>query len=131
MARPNVANLAGLRVGSTYTIADGSKQEYVQIKSVIKNETTLRVILTNHLQNTYNINSTFLYRTTATISNNQAIGTGNSKNYSWYPNEIWSGVNANVASTIKLETTQEKADEFDIDGDIAFTIDGLVTLNMI
>ena len=121
----NVANLAGLRVGSTYTIADGSKQEYVQIKSVIKNETTLRVILNNPLQNTYSINSTFLYRTTATISNNQAIGTGNSKNYSWYPNEIWQGVNASTEVILSLSN---KVNDYIVDGDIGFTADGAFTL---
>ena len=121
----NVANLAGLRIGSTYTIADGSKQEYVQIKSVVKNETTLRVIFNNQLQNTYSINSTFLYRTTATISNNQAIGTGNSKNYSWYPNEIWQGVNASTEVILSLSN---KVDDYIVDGDIGFTTDGAFTL---
>ena len=121
----DVVSLYDLRIGKIYTIADGTRQEYVKIKSLIKNGTTLRAILDAPLINTYSVNSTLLYRTTATISNNQAIGTGDSKNYSWYPNEVWTGVNASTEVILHLSSS---LNDFTIDGDISFTADGAVTL---
>ena len=44
------------------------------------------------------------------------------------PGSLWEGVNSNVAETQKLETTQDKAADFTVTGDGAFSSDGFFTL---
>ena len=64
----DVESHTGLRIGSWYWISDGITAEQFRIKSVIKNGTVLRVLAESDLVNTYNLEQTYLYRTTSTIS---------------------------------------------------------------
>ncbi|MCI6910448.1 MAG: phage tail protein, partial [Veillonellaceae bacterium] len=61
----DVVSNYGFIVGSWYWITDGVHAEYVQVKSVIKNGSVYRVILTKPLTETYQIEQTKIYRTTA------------------------------------------------------------------
>lgn len=124
----DVENLSGLVPGSWYTITDGVNQEYFQVRSCIKNGSVFRILANKNLNNTYKIDETLILRSTAEIGIGVVYGSGDKKGFNWSPSLVWQGVESNVATTIKLETTQEKADEFEIDGEIAFTSGGLVTL---
>lgn len=121
----DVNDLTSIKVGNIYALTDGNKQEYVQVKAIIKNGSTKRVVLEEPLQNEYNPNSAALYRTTAAISEQSAIGTGTNQSYAWLPTTIWKG--ANASTEIILPISGDK-DDFFIDGDIGFTADGAVTL---
>jgi hypothetical protein len=124
----DVATLDGIIPGAWYTISDGVSQEYFQIRSCIKNGTVFRILADKNLVNTYTIADTILLRSTSEIGVGVAYGSGDKKGFNWSPSLKWQGVNANVASTIKSETTQDKIDNFTIDGDITFTPGGLITL---
>ena len=124
----DVETLYAIVPGAWYTISDGVNSEYFQVRSCIKNGSVFRILANTNLTNTYKIEETLILRSTAKIAAGVVYGSGDKKGFNWSPSLVWQGVNANVASTIKLETVQEKSDEFEIDGDIAFTSGGLATL---
>ncbi len=124
----DIETLAGIIPGAWYWITDGVSQEYIQIKSCIKNGSVYRILVNSNIANTYNIDDTVLYRTTAEIGAGVAYGSGDKKGFNLQPSIKWQGVSANVAMAIQLETTQANADAFTQSGDVAFTADGLFTL---
>jgi hypothetical protein len=124
----DLATLQGIVPGSWYTVTDGVNQEYVQIKSVVKNGSVLRVILQAAIVNTYTVAQTEFYRTTAQLITGAAQGAGDKRAATWQPTTVWQGVNANNPVVADLNTTQGNIGAFTISGDIAFTADGFVTL---
>lgn len=125
----DVQTLNGIILGAWYWITDGVNQEYIQVKSCIKNGSVYRILITSNIVNTYSIDDTMIYRTTSEIDNTGvAYGAGDKKGFNWQPATVWKGVIANVASIAKVETTQANADTFEQSGDVAFTADGLFTI---
>ncbi|BBB91066.1 MAG TPA: hypothetical protein PKA28_10890 [Methylomusa anaerophila] len=126
----DVTVLAGIVPGASYTITDGVYQEVMQIKSIVKNGSTLRVIMTEPVNNTYLTGSTHMYRTTAQIVSDasQAEGAGDQKSIIWQPTVVWQGLAANNTTTLSLNTTQSNSAAFIISGDIGFTAGESVTL---
>ena len=126
----DVQNNYGIIVGSWYWITDGVHCEYVQVKSTIKNGDIYRVILTDPLVNTYDIDMTKLYRTTAWIANGVAYGSGDVLGAVYRPTITWQGTTAGgtAESDEPWGTSQGNAGNFDITGSVVFTADGLVTL---
>lgn len=118
----------GVITGAWYWISDGISQEYIQIKAVIKNGSVYRVLAASNLVNTYNLDATYLYRTTSMILDGVASGSGYRKGLSWKPTVTFQGEKAETKYTIPFETTQDKAADFDLTGDIVFTTDGHISL---
>ncbi|MBQ9364852.1 MAG: phage tail protein [Schwartzia sp.] len=118
----------GIIQGSWVWISDGIRSEYIQIRSVIKHDAVYRILAEQSLTKTYDLTSTYIYRTTASVSNGRVTGAGERRGLAWKPTTTWKGINANVASTLPLNTTQDNADNFTIDGDGEFTSDGFFTL---
>ena len=125
----DLENLNGILVGSWYWISDGRNQEYVQVKSVSKNGNTSRVILTTVLQKTYSDSDTYLYRTTAQLENDRALGSGEQKAFSIVPELTWTGVKGSTESTLLLDTSLKNATAFELDGDGSFDSNGFFTLS--
>ena len=122
----------GFIVGSWYWITDGVHAEYVQVKSVIKNGSVYRVILTKPLTETYQIEQTKIYRTTAWISEQGIVhGSGDVLGVTYTPTITWRGTSeGGVAdSNEQLLTSQDNADNFTIKGLIAFNDNDLATLS--
>ena len=122
----------GFIVGSWYWITDGVHAEYVQVKSVIKNGSVYRVILTKPLTETYQIEQTKIYRTTAWISEQGIVhGSGDVLGVTYTPTITWRGTSeGGVAdSNEQLLTSQDNADNFSIKGHIAFNDNDLATLS--
>ena len=122
----------GFIVGSWYWITDGVHAEYVQVKSVIKNGSVYRVILTKPLTETYQIEQTKIYRTTAWISEQGIVhGSGDVLGVTYTPTITWRGTSeGGVAdSNEQLLTSQDNADNFSINGLIAFNDSDLATLS--
>ena len=122
----------GFIVGSWYWITDGVHAEYVQVKSVIKNGSVYRVILTKPLVETYQIEQTKIYRTTAWISEQGIVhGSGDVLGVTYTPTITWRGTSeGGVAdSNEQLLTSQDNADNFSIKGLIAFNDNDLATLS--
>ena len=120
----------GFVLGSWYWITDGVHAEYVQIKSVIRNGSINRIILTKALVETYAIAQTKIYRTTAWISQTGIVhGSGDVLGVTYKPKVIWSGTSEGSVSdvTIPLDTSLSNADNFIVDG-VIFTSDNLVSL---
>lgn len=124
----DVATLAGIIPGAWYTISDGVNQEYIQVKSCIKNGSVYRILINSNIVATYNVDVTMIYRTTSLIDVGVAYGSGDKKGFNWKPSVTWAGVASNVAVTILLETTQSNADAFETSGDLVFTASGAVSL---
>ena len=122
----------GFIVGSWYWITDGVHAEYVQVKSIIKNGSVYRVILTKPLVETYQIEQTKIYRTTAWISEQGIVhGSGDVLGVTYTPTITWRGTSeGGVAdSNEQLLTSQDNADNFSIKGLIAFNDSDLATLS--
>lgn len=121
----------GFIIGSWYWITDGVHAEYVQVKSVIKNGSVYRVILTKVLKETYDIPATKIYRTTAWITEQGTVyGSGDVLGTVYKPETVWRGTTAGgtAESNEEMGLTQDKADNYEIDGDIVFKVDGLISL---
>lgn len=120
----------GVIVGSWYWITDGVHAEYLQVKSVIKNGDVYRILAVDNLRDTYTLEKTYIYRTTAYIDTDSGIvyGSGDICGFNWEPSKEWRGTGASTPLTIELETTLDKADNFDVDGDMRFTADGTMIL---
>ena len=122
----------GFIVGSWYWITDGVHAEYVQVKSVIKNGSVYRVILTKPLVETYQIEQTKIYRTTAWISEQGIVhGSGDVLGVTYTPTITWRGTSEGgvTDSNEQLLTSQDNADNFSIKGHIAFNDNDLATLS--
>ncbi len=127
----DVESVYTLRIGDWIWISDGLHSEYRQIKSTIKNGGVYRVILTSVLNETYVLDGTYIYFTTCDIDNGVCMGSTDilSKKYT---GETWSGSKkgGTATSNVKLDTSLDNTDNFDIDGDVVFNSDGLVSVEV-
>ncbi len=126
----DVENNQGIIVGSWYWITDGVHAEYVQVKSVIKNGTVNRIILTEPLVNTFDVPMTSFYRTTAWIHNGMAYGSGDVLGWVYNPDMTWSGrtEGGTAESDEPWQTGLDYADNFTISGDVEFNVNGLIQI---
>ena len=114
-----VDNVDNVIKGETYTLSDGSfSQEEKQVKDVVKSSTTNRVVFTEPIANIYDPKTTFLYRTTAFITDNKASGTGSNKLINWTPSLVWKGISGTQETTVMLDTSLANTSNFNITGDI-------------
>ena len=127
----DVESVYNLRIGDWIWVSDGLHSEYRQIKSTIKNGGVYRVILTSVLNETYVLDDTYIYFTTCDIDNGVCMGSTDilSKKYT---GETWSGSrkSGTATSNVKLDTSLDNADNFDIEGDGVFNESGLISLEV-
>ncbi|MBR4383492.1 MAG: hypothetical protein IKP64_08035, partial [Selenomonadaceae bacterium] len=119
----------GVQIGSWYTITDGSRSEYVQVKSVARNGAAVIVILNQIIANTYNLTRTKLLRTSALVTDGQATGAGDIRTTTFNVNETFTGTGGNVETVLTLDTSQSNAGNFVLSGDAAFSEDGYFTIS--
>lgn len=127
----DIERLYGVITGSWYWITDGVYDEFIQVKSCIKNGSVYRIIAAQKLVNTYDLANTYIYRTTADISNGEALGAGDKRGFVYSPSFQWAGAMANTSKDILFQMTQDKADTFDVEstgGSIVFGADGLASI---
>lgn len=120
--------IAGILPLSWYTISDGLNSEVVQIESVNLENGIQRVILTEPIKNTYNLDTCTLSRTTAAVSESGAHSSSITKNISWDPAVTWQGQAESSSFTIPLDTSTGNINSFETSGAIALTSDGFITL---
>lgn len=118
----------GILAGCWYTISDGTRSEYVQIHSIIRNGDKFMVILEQYLNNTYDLTKTFLLRSTANVISGQAEGAGDIRGQQLTIDEVWRGTGGNVENVLTLDTTQKNSASFTVTGDGGYTPDGFFTL---
>lgn len=100
-------NVADLKTGAFYTISDGVNAEEVQIKSVRKNISGYHAALVKRLDNSYDWDATFLYRTTPALCDSQFV--------IYKPAAGFGGVEANIARVLDLDFSVKQ--DFEISGD--------------
>lgn len=122
--------LDGMYPGAWYSLTDGINTELVQVKSINLENGVQRVILTEPVQNTYFLGSCKLYRTSATIDNQQAYGAGTAKVIKWLPTLKWQGQGSQTQYEINPGTSLSNEQGFEISGDIVLTADGQITLEV-
>lgn len=127
----DVVSNYGIITGSWYWITDEIHAEYVQVKSVIRNGSIYRVIFSQKLKQTYQIEKTKIYRTTAWINDSGTVyGSGDVKGINYSPKVTWKGTTegGTAESNEEMELGISYADNYDNDGYIYFTNDNLMTL---
>ena len=124
----DVASNYGILIGSHYWITDSVHAEYIQVKSVIKNGSTHRLLLNANLVYTYDIPSTKLYRTTSWINAGIAHGSGDIVGQNYQPELTWKGTGETSYTTKALPTSQAYSDNFSKDADIIFTSGNQISL---
>ena len=124
-----IENDKNILVGSWYTLTDGTRSEYVQVKSIARNGSNVVAILEQTVNETYDLNNTQLLRTTALIANELATGAGDIRAVTLNFTETFKGTGGNIEQNLQLNTTQDNANSFTITNDGTFTVDGYFTLS--
>lgn len=120
----DVESNEGFIIGSWYWITDGVHAEYIQVRSVIKNGNVYRIIATQKLQETYSLDSTKIYRTTAWITTaGEVYGSGDVVGTNYMPGKTWEGAisGGSADSNEALGLSLDKAGNFTVSGKIVFT----------
>lgn len=128
----DVVSNYGIITGSWYWITDEIHAEYVQVKSVIRNGSIYRVILSQKLEQTYQIEKTKIYRTTAWISDSGTVyGSGDIKGVNYSPKVTWRGTTegGTAESNEKWQTGLDYKDNFTMQRDVEFDANGLITIS--
>lgn len=128
IANIQIDNDKNILVGSWYTISDGTRSEYVQVKSIARNAQTVIVILEQALTLTYDLTQTKLLRTTAFLTGQQANGAGDIRSSELNLTETFYGIGNSQSTTLVLNTSQANASSFTVTDNGTFSIDGYFTL---
>lgn len=124
-----VVSLEGIHSGSWYTLSDGVNNEFVQVTSVAKNGEANVVVFADTVINTYNLDHTYLYRTTVLAENGVGTGAGDIRTDVFNFSASWQGIGSSSAAVLSLNTTFENQAAFELSGEWAFSADGEFTLS--
>lgn len=119
----------GMIPGSWYTITDGISMEQVQVESINLENGIQRIILTKPIVNTYLLENTQLYRTSANISADTALGPNARLRINWEPSLVWHGTGAQESFNVQLATDTNNARAFTLTNDAVLDTSGRVTLS--
>lgn len=118
----------GMLPGSWYTISDGVNSERVQAESINYENGIQRIILKDVISNTYTLSNTHIYRTSAIISDNMALGPSALKSFSWVPVSEWSGKGESEKYAVPLDSSAGNTGAFNLTGDITLDSESYITL---
>lgn len=121
-----VESLDGIRAGHYYTLSDGVHSWYIRSNALASNDGLFSVIFDQNITQTFNLNKTYLYRSTALIEEGLASGSSTQRESVFAPDDVFSGVAASSTQTLTLKTTQANAANFEFNG--AFNSGGFFTL---
>lgn len=124
-----IENDKNILVGSWYTLTDGTRSEYVRVKSIARNGAAVIVILEQALTLTYDLTQTQLLRTTAFVENQKAEGAGDVRSSALNLTETFYGIGGSDTVILELETTQSNANSFTVSDDGTFSVEGYFTLS--
>ena len=119
---------SGMIPGSIYTLTDGVNVESVQAERISIEDGIQKVTLKSAVRNSYNLESCELRRTAASLDNGAVLGALTPKTMNWAPGLTWQGQKKNAETDVILNTTVANSSLFDMDGNMTFTSDGLMTL---
>lgn len=116
--------LEGVVVGTYYTISDGVRTRYVRASALASNDGNFNIAFDEPINYTFNLNKTYLYRSTALIEEGLASGSSTQRESVFAPDDVFSGVAASSTQTLTLKTTQANAANFDLIGSGGFDTTG-------
>lgn len=120
-----VETLDGIIAGHYYVLADGVRSTFFRADALISDNGTYSVVFNSNANHSFNLNRTYLYRSTATIGDGVAFGSAKEKESAFAPDDVFTGA---AATTLILNTTQKRAADFELTGSGSFTADGFFTL---
>lgn len=120
---------SGLIPYSYYTLSDGVNSEVIQITSINRAEDLYSVNLASALQNSYNINSVRLYRSTTVVKHNQAVRSGVPAVMTWASNIVWQGLVESTPFTVDAAPVVSDESLYVMDSSIKITDDGYFCLS--
>lgn len=123
-----VESLNGILVGHWYILSDGTHSRLLRVRAIATNDGLCDVMFEEPINLTFNLSKTYLYRTTAKVSENTLLDSADVKEKVFSFGETWNGVSASTSKTITLKTTQQKANNFELSGNYGFTADGFFTI---
>lgn len=123
-----VSDARGILEGHYYTISDGVRSQVVQVKSVAKSEVAYTIVFTQNLSYSFNLQRTYLYRTTGLITDNALGGSGDIRSSTFQFTDIWQGESSAAEQTMNFSTTLTNKAQFDLSGDYGFTANGEFTI---
>lgn len=110
----------GMYPGSWYTITDGINSEQVQVDTINLENDIQRVILKDVIKNTYYLDNTRIFRTSATVGEGLAQGAQARRIQTWAPDRVFKGQGASTDYTVAMS--------FDVNAEKNFTFNGAATL---
>lgn len=123
-----VEALEGIIAGHYYTISDGIRSAYVRSKALASNDGLFNVIFADNIPYTFNLDKTYLYRSTAIIEGGQASGSSAQKESIFAPDFLWQGISAATPQTLALNTSQSNIANFELSGSGTFDANAFFTL---
>lgn len=123
-----VESLDGVLIGHYYTVSDGTRSQFLRVRAVATNDGLANVMFDEPITRTFNLAKTYLRRTTGKIKENLLEGSGNARESTFAPDDVWSGIQSSTTKTISLNTTQRNAANFELSGDYSFSSDGFFTV---
>lgn len=108
----DVDPMNGMMPGSWYVITDGVSLERVKVESINLENGIQRVILENPVMNTYYLPTTVLYRSSANVNKNTAVGPGSRLAKEWSSDFVWKGTGATEDFTVDLDLKVNDTDGY-------------------
>ena len=118
----------GILVGHFYTISDGVRSEFVQCKSIAKNDDLVEVIFTDNFTKNFDLSSTKIFRSTGNILSGQLGADDDILEKVFTFDDVWQGESTATEKILTLTTKNSTKKNFELDGDYSFTSDGFFTL---
>ena len=124
-----VETLEGILEGHYYTITDGVRSQYVQVRSLATNDDLNVVFFNQTLKYTFKLADTSLYRSPGLIADKTAGGAGDVRESMFnFADFTWTGEVAAKESTLALNTTLANQSKFTLSGDWDFDSNGMFTI---
>lgn len=125
----DVAPIDGMIPGSLYTVTDGINTETVQVESINIENGIQRIILTGRIKNTYLLGNAQIYRTSARIDSQTAVGASARVKATWEPPLEWKGTGASETFSVSADTTLNNSKAFTLTGGAVLNSSGYVSLS--
>lgn len=125
-----VETLEGITEGHYYTISDGTKSQYVRVRSVAKNDDLNVVFFEQKLKYAFDLTKATLYRSTGLVLGNSASGAGDVRETLYnFSDMTYKGERAGEDVVLNLVTKASQSSNFELSGSYDFTANGMFTIS--
>lgn len=125
----DITPIDGMIPGSLYVITDGVNAEQVRVKSINVEKGIQRIILSDPVANTYLMDNVMIYRTSATVGEQSAIGSGARLRKTWSPDITWSGTGTLSSGAVSFAPTMSNTAFYTLTGNMSIDSAGYAILS--